>query len=75
MTERKQQIEELEAKLRTRGASFHVGDDLDDELRESFLRHVLAFEDQPRRRFALSSRRLVTMRRRISGRSSDAWRS
>ena len=47
MTERKQQIEELEAELRTRGASFHVGDDFDEEMRESFLRHVLAFEDQP----------------------------
>ena len=47
MTDRKRQIEELEAELRTRGASFHVGDDFDEEMRESFLRHVLAFEDQP----------------------------
>jgi hypothetical protein len=30
-----------------RGASFYVGDDLDEELRESFLRNVLAFEDGP----------------------------
>lgn len=47
MTERKQQIEELEAELRARGASFHVGDEFDEEMRESFLRHVLAFEDEP----------------------------
>jgi hypothetical protein len=47
MTERTRQIKELEAELRTRGASFHVGDDFDEEMRESFLRHVLAFEDEP----------------------------
>ena len=47
MTDRTRQIEELEAELRTRGASFYVGDDFDEEMRESFLRHVLAFEDQP----------------------------
>lgn len=35
MTERTRQIEELEAELRTRGASFHVGDDFDEEMRES----------------------------------------
>jgi hypothetical protein len=47
MTDRTRQIGELEAELRTRGASFHVGDDFDEEMRESFLRHVLAFEDEP----------------------------
>ena len=47
MTERTREIEALEAELRTRGASFHVSDDFDEEMRESFLRHVLAFEDQP----------------------------
>jgi hypothetical protein len=58
MQHRTRQIEELEAELRTRGASFHVGDDFDEEMRESFLRHVLAFEDEPettiRARFAAS---------------------
>lgn len=47
MTERTRQIEELAAELRTRGASFHVGDDFDEEMHESFLRRVLAFEDEP----------------------------
>jgi hypothetical protein len=47
MTERTRPIGELEAELRTRGVSFHVGDDFDEEMCESFLRHVLAFEDQP----------------------------
>ncbi len=35
MTERTRRIEELEAELRTRGASFHVGADFDEEMRES----------------------------------------
>lgn len=56
MTERTRQIEELEAELRARGASFHVGDQCDEEMHESFLRRVLAFEDEPetiiRARFA-----------------------
>lgn len=47
MSKRERQIEELEAELRTRGASFHVDDNLDEELRESFFRHVLAFEEEP----------------------------
>ncbi|HYK04782.1 MAG TPA: hypothetical protein VE974_23720 [Thermoanaerobaculia bacterium] len=68
MTERKRQIEELEAELRSRGASFHIGDDFDEEMRESFLRHVLSFEDEPETTIALSSRRMVTMRPTISGR-------
>lgn len=40
-------IEELEAELRSRGATFHVSGDFDEELCESFFRHVLAFEDEP----------------------------
>lgn len=47
MTDRTRQIEELAAELHARGASFQVGDDFDEEMRESFLRYVLAFEDQP----------------------------
>lgn len=35
MAERTQLIEALEAELRTRGASFHVGDDFDEEMREA----------------------------------------
>jgi hypothetical protein len=35
MAERTRQIEALEAEWRTRGASFHVGDDFDEEMRES----------------------------------------
>jgi len=48
MEDRSQQIEELETELRRRGASFYVGDEFGEEMRESFLRHVLAFEDAPR---------------------------
>jgi hypothetical protein len=47
MKDRSQQIEELETELRMRGASFYVGDEFDDDMRESFLRHVLEFEDAP----------------------------
>jgi hypothetical protein len=47
MTDRTRQIEELETELRARGASFHVGDEFNEEMREAFLRHVLAFEDEP----------------------------
>ncbi|MFL6248002.1 MAG: hypothetical protein ACJ74H_18410 [Thermoanaerobaculia bacterium] len=39
-------IEELEAELGSRGASFHIGGELSEELRESFLRHVLEFDDE-----------------------------
>jgi hypothetical protein len=46
MTDRTRRIEKLEAELRTRGASFHISDDFDEEMRETFLKHVLAFEDQ-----------------------------
>ena len=35
MAERTRQIEELEAELRARGASFHVGVDFDEEMREA----------------------------------------
>jgi hypothetical protein len=47
MKDGSQQIEAIEAELRMRGASFYVGDEFDDDVRESFLRHVLAFEDAP----------------------------
>jgi hypothetical protein len=47
MKDRSQQIEAIEAELRMRGASFYVGDEFDDDMRESFLRHALAFEDAP----------------------------
>jgi len=35
MAERTRQIDAPEAELRTHGASFHVGDDFDEEMRES----------------------------------------
>jgi hypothetical protein len=35
MSERTQQIEALEAELRDRGASVHVGDDFDEKMREA----------------------------------------
>jgi hypothetical protein len=47
MKDRSRQIEELETELRMRGASFYVGDEFGEEMRESFLRHALAFEDAP----------------------------
>src|SRR5256885_12143507 len=67
MKHRTQQIEELEAELRSRGATFHVGDDFDDEMRESFLRHVLAFEEEP----------MTTLREELASRGrevpGDLW--
>ena len=47
MKDRASRIEELEAELRARGASFYVGDDFDEGMRESFLERVLAFEEEP----------------------------
>jgi hypothetical protein len=46
MTDRTRRIEELEAELRRRGASFHISDQFDEEMRESFLRQVLGYDDE-----------------------------
>ena len=37
---------EMEAELRSRGAIFHIDDDCDEDVRASFLAHVLACEDE-----------------------------
>jgi len=47
MKQRKEQIERLETELRSRGATLGFSDDFDDDMRESFLRHVLALEEEP----------------------------
>ena len=49
MSERTRQIEALEAELRTRGASFHVGDDFDEE-REYWMREFPGETLPPRKR-------------------------
>ena len=46
---RKERIGQLEEQLRARGAQFMVGDDFDEEMRESFLEHVLQFENAERK--------------------------
>jgi plasmid stability protein len=61
MTDRNRPIEELEAELRSRGATFHASDDFDEEMRESFLRHVLAFDEEPE----------TTIRQELAARGRD----
>ena len=39
-------MDEIEAELRSRGAIIHFDDDCDEEVRASFLAHVLACEDE-----------------------------
>ena len=67
MKDRTRVIEELEAELHARGASFVIGGDLDEEIRESFLRDALAFEDEP----------TTTIRQELAARgeevSRDLW--
>lgn len=41
---RQERIRDLEEQLRSRGTSFVTGDDFDEEMRESFLQHVLELE-------------------------------
>ena len=45
--DRQARIRELEEEIRARGAAYHVDEDFDEEMREAFLEHVLAFEDAP----------------------------
>jgi len=46
-SDRLARIGELEAEVRARGAAYHVDDGFDDAMLESFLEHVLEFEDAP----------------------------
>lgn len=47
--DRKERIAQLEEELRTRGAEFMVDGGFDDEMRESFLKHVLDCENAEHR--------------------------
>ena len=45
--DRQRRIRQLEQQIRSLGASFHVHDEFDDEMTESFLESVLLFERSP----------------------------
>lgn len=51
MKDQHERIAEMEAELRARGATFHIDDDLDDDMCELFLRDILLFEEGPRTTF------------------------
>lgn len=62
--DRSMRIQELEEEVRARAVDYQVSEDFDDEMRESFLDQVLAFEDAPR----------TTLRERLGDVPTDLWK-